>query len=152
MVGIEISDLMRLTESAVNADRLLREDLVNFAKKVLMERANEEAKGENDSMEITTVKLGIDAAFTLASNLTLLDPKNPVLRGVSREAIGVMNERAGKDQEMRKRAEERSREIDVLNTEEIFRLLEKLKNDRVKYVLDMNWTEREPKDTFKPSG
>ena len=152
MVGIEISDLMRLTESAVNADRLLREDLVNFAKKVLMERVNEEAKGENDSMEVTTIKLGIDAAFTLASNLALLDPKNPVLRGVSREAIGVMNERAGKDQEMRKRAEQRSREIDVLNTEEIFRLLEKLKNDRVKYVLDMNWTEGESKDNFKPSG
>ena len=150
MVGIEIPDLMRLKDSAVNADRLLREDLVSFAINILMERVNEEARGQNDSFEVAAIKFGLGASLEVARNLPLFDPKNPVLRDVSRHATGVMNLRATKVEEIRKKGEERSKEIEALGTEEIFRLLERLKNEQVMHVLDTNWTEREPKDTFKP--
>ncbi len=142
MVGIEISDLERLTDSAVKADRLLREDLVKFAKEVLMERVNEEARGENDSFEVAAIKLGLDVGLEVARSLSILDPKDAVLKDVSRHATGVMNLRAAKAEEIRKRGEERSKEIEALGTEEIFRLVERLKNEPVMHVLNTDWAER----------
>ena len=135
-------ELRKLRESAMNADRAFHTDLANYAKHFLIEKAAREAKGTGNFPEGIAVKIGSDLLMGVARLSPLLDPKNPTYRSLSRGAEEEEKKRTRKEEEIRARAEARSREIDALDTDEIFHLFDLLMKLPIGELLGTDWHTR----------
>ena len=143
-MGLEILDtktaeLRRLRESAIDADRAFHADLANHAKALLIEKAAREAKGTGNSPEAIAVGIASDMVMGAARLSPLLDPKNPTLLGLSKGAEDVEKKRTRREEEIKAKAEARSREIYALNSDEIFHLFDLLMKLPLAELLESDW-------------
>lgn len=135
-------ELRRLREGSIDADRAFHTDLANYAKHFLIEKAAREAKGTGNFPEAIAVEIG-STIFRGAARLSpLLNPKNPYLWRLSKGAEEVEKKRTRKEEEIKARAEARSREIDALDSDEIFHLFDLLMKLPIGELLETDWHTR----------